>query len=154
LRQVCSALAEAHAIGLVHRDIKPSNVLVCERGGSCEVAKVVDFGLVRTLGMTDGSEKLTHEGRLVGTPAYMSPEQASGEELIDSRTDIYSVGAVAYFALTGQPPFLRKTPIQVIAAHIHEKPLPLTAVIPQAPLDLRRLLCAVWKRISDNVSRM
>jgi serine/threonine-protein kinase len=136
LRQVCSALAEAHAIGLVHRDIKPSNVLVCERGGSCDVAKVVDFGLVRTLGMTDGSEKLTHEGRLVGTPAYMSPEQASGEEQLDSRTDIYSLGAVAYFVLTGQSPFVRKTAIQTIAAHLHEKPLPLTTVMPQVPVDL------------------
>jgi serine/threonine-protein kinase len=107
LRQVCGALAEAHAIGLVHRDIKPGNVLACQRGGRHDVAKLLDFGLVQTHTLAGGgaeASRLTQTGAIAGTPAYMSPEQAAGKADLDARSDIYSLGAVAYFLLTGRPP--------------------------------------------------
>jgi serine/threonine-protein kinase len=121
LRQVCAALQEAHAAGLTHRDIKPGNVLVCERGGRHDVAKLVDFGLVLGHGLEHG-HKLTQEGAIAGTPAYMSPEQASGKSDLDGCSDLYSLGAVTYFLLTGQPPFVRSTAMQTLAAHIYEVP--------------------------------
>jgi serine/threonine-protein kinase len=126
LRQVCRALREAHAVGLIHRDIKPSNIIVCERGGVGDVAKLLDFGLVRT--STTGAEEasLTQEGAITGTPAYMSPEQATAKEGVDARSDIYSMGALAYFLLTGRPPFAGRSPVQVLAAHLYEQPAPPT----------------------------
>jgi serine/threonine-protein kinase len=120
LRQVCGALQEAHAIGLIHRDVKPGNILVCERGGRRDVAKLLDFGLVQVHGLEQGESKLTQEGTIAGTPAYMSPEQAAGKADLDGRSDIYSLGAVAYFLLTGHPPFVRATALQTLAAHIYE----------------------------------
>ncbi len=91
LLQVCGALHEAHAACLIHRDIKPSNVIACERGGLHDVAKLLDFGLVRS--HTAGDEaNLTQEGAIAGTPAYMSPEQADGKKALDGRSDIYSLG--------------------------------------------------------------
>src|SRR5215831_5006090 len=111
LRQVCAALQEAHTAGLTHRDIKPGNVLVCERGGHHDVAKLLDFGLVLGHGLKDGC-KLTLEGAIAGTPAYMSPEQAAGKSDLDGCSDIYSLGAVAYFLLTGEPPFVMQTAMQ------------------------------------------
>jgi eukaryotic-like serine/threonine-protein kinase len=118
LRQVCGALGEAHRAGLVHRDVKPSNVLVCVRGGRCDVAKLLDFGLVR-VPQGGGEETLTCDGAVAGTPAYMSPEQARGAS-VDARSDLYSLGAVAYFLLTGKPPFVRHTAAQTMAAHLAE----------------------------------
>ncbi|MFO0841051.1 MAG: serine/threonine-protein kinase [Gemmataceae bacterium] len=123
LRQVCGALSEAHAAGLVHRDIKPANVLVCERGGLRDVAKLLDFGLVRARGSGQGGETLTEEGTIAGTPAYMSPEQARGDAA-DTRSDLYSVGAVAYFLLTGEPPFVRDSAVQTMAAHLSDPVTP------------------------------
>jgi len=120
LRQVCAALQEAHAAGLIHRDIKPGNVLVCRRGGQHDVAKLLDFGLVRGHGLDGDGQKLTQQGAIAGTPAYMSPEQAAGKEAVDARSDLYSLGAVAYFLLTGQPPFVRGTAVQTLAAHLGE----------------------------------
>lgn len=140
LRQVCGALREAHAIGLIHRDIKPGNVMVCERGGKYDTAKLLDFGLVVPLGSNPASDKLTQEGAIAGTPAYMSPEQASGQDEIDSRSDIYSVGALAYFLLTGQPPFVGRSSVQVLAAHLYESPPPLTAHRPEVPRDLETVI--------------
>src|SRR5262249_41007788 len=105
LRQVCVALREAHAVGLIHRDIKPSNVIVGERGGLPDVAKLLDFGLVRSVGLSPSGERVTQTGSVVGTPSYMSPEQASDSPEVDVRSDFYSLGAVAYFLLTGRPPF-------------------------------------------------
>jgi serine/threonine-protein kinase len=103
LRQLCGALEEAHAIGLIHRDIKPSNVMACRRGLAFDVAKLLDFGLVATpeASSDDGDPS---RRAVVGTPAYMSPEQAAGKE-IDARSDIYSLGCLAYFLLTARTPF-------------------------------------------------
>src|SRR5207245_8032070 len=103
LRQVCDALREAHAVGLIHRDIKPSNIISCERGAISDVAKLLDFGLVQDLSLGKDTEKLTMEGMVAGSPPYLSPEQALGKGNLDLRCDIYSLGAVAYFLLTGQP---------------------------------------------------
>jgi serine/threonine protein kinase len=134
LRQLCGALAEAHAAGLVHRDIKPGNVIVAALGGQRDVAKLLDFGLVHDAGSDDG--RLTRTGMVLGTPAYMSPEQAGGEGAIDARGDVYSLGAVAFFALTGRPPFDRATAGQFIAAHLTQ-PAPRADVVnPGVPSDL------------------
>src|SRR5262249_17680496 len=122
LRQVCGALAEAHAVGLIHRDIKPGNVMIGERGGIPDVAKLLDFGLVLPPTEDAKSDKLTQDGMVAGTPAYLSPEQAGGQEVVEARSDIYSVGALAYFLLTGRPPFAGHTGMKLIAAHRYEGP--------------------------------
>jgi serine/threonine-protein kinase len=134
LRQVCAALREAHAMGLVHRDIKPANIITCARGGVFDLAKLLDFGLVRRSGSREAL--LTTPGMLAGTPAYMSPEQASGELALDARSDIYSLGAVAYYLVTGQPPFVRTTSMQVMIAHVKEQPHPARVLEPDVPHDL------------------
>jgi serine/threonine-protein kinase len=136
LRQVCGALQEAHAVGLVHRDVKPSNVMVCERGGLHDVAKLLDFGLVLPQAADPDSEKLTREGVIAGTPAYMSPEQASSRDDLDGRSDIYSVGCLAYCLLTGRPPFADRTAVGMAAAHMYEPPAPLTSRRPDVPEEL------------------
>ena len=135
LRQICGALGEAHAIGLIHRDIKPSNVILCNRGGVHDVAKLLDFGLVRMQSTDAVGVDLTRAGLIFGTPAYMSPEQAAGRNL-DARSDIYSLGALAYFLVTGQPPFVRDSVVQVLAAHINEPVRSLRSRRPDVPQDL------------------
>jgi serine/threonine-protein kinase len=137
LQQACAALREAHAMGLIHRDIKPANMMVCERGGVPDVLKLLDFGLVKAVGLDRREEALTQQGAIAGTPAYMSPEQASGHEHLDGRADVYSLGAVAYFLLTGQPPFHRDNAIQLIVAQIHEPVRPLAERRPDVPADLQ-----------------
>jgi serine/threonine-protein kinase len=141
LRQVCAALHEAHSIGLIHRDIKPSNIMICQLGGLHDVAKLLDFGLVQTHTLADPSDgKLTREGYIVGTPDFMSPEQAQDSELLDARADLYSLGAVAYFLLTGHPPFVRKTAMQVVVAHSHEAVPPLRSENPSVPTELEAVI--------------
>jgi serine/threonine-protein kinase len=125
LRQVCSALAEAHAVGFIHRDIKPSNVILCSRGGLHDVVKLLDFGLVRMQEIEPSGVAFTQAGAIFGTPAYMSPEQAAGQKHVDARSDIYSVGALAYFLLTGRPPFVCDSVIETLAAHINDAPVPV-----------------------------
>src|SRR5262249_17726866 len=136
LRQVCGALHGAHGVGLVHRDIKPGNVLVCERGGVRDVAKLLDFGLVRARGAGHEGETLTVEGTIAGTPAYMSPEQARGLADVDARSDIYSLGAVAYFLLTGRPPFAGRNPLELLHAHLNAAVIPPSELSPAVPADL------------------
>ena len=131
LRQLCGALAEAHASGLVHRDLKPGNILVARLGGVCDVAKLLDFGLVLDETAADAGDRLTRAGVVLGTPAYMAPEQAAGEP-VDARGDVYSLGAVAYYTLTGRPPFQGKSALQVMAAH---RTLPAPS-LDGAPADL------------------
>jgi eukaryotic-like serine/threonine-protein kinase len=140
LRQICGALKEAHGRGLIHRDIKPGNVMICERGGIPDVAKLLDFGLVLPPVSAADGERLTQEGMVTGTPAYLSPEQADGQETVDTRSDIYSLGALAYFLLTGQPPFAGRSGVKMLAAHLYEQPVPLSARNPNVLADLEAVV--------------
>jgi serine/threonine protein kinase len=126
LQQVSGALTEAHGIGLIHRDIKPANIILCERGGLPDVAKVVDFGLVKRIevGATDSTAAATAANTLVGTPLYMAPEALRGDGAIDARSDLYALGAVAYFLLTGTPVFPAATVLEAFAHHLSTTPEP------------------------------
>jgi serine/threonine-protein kinase len=140
LRQVCRGLREAHGIGLIHRDIKPSNVLACERGGVQDVAKLVDFGLVTCAKASKESIRLTQEGVVAGSPMYMSPEQVKGKDALDARSDIYNLGLVAYFLLTGQPPFERESPMEALMAHVYEPVPAFEQLRPGLPADLQEIV--------------
>jgi hypothetical protein len=123
LRQVCGSLSEAHAIGLIHRDVKPANVMLTERGGICDFVKVLDFGLVKALeGERDSS--LTADGFFTGTPLYMSPETIQGSDHVDARTDLYAVGAIGYFLLTGTPVFNGANVMEILQQHVGTAPEP------------------------------
>jgi eukaryotic-like serine/threonine-protein kinase len=121
LLQVCGALREAHGIGLIHRDIKPANVYLCARGGVRDVVKVLDFGLVREF-RSDGSVTGSNLDILVGTPLYLSPEAILSPAQLDSRADIYALGALAYVLLTGAPPFSGRTLVELCGHHLHTRP--------------------------------
>ena len=151
LRQICGALREAHSIGLIHRDIKPSNVIVCQRGGVHDVAKLLDFGLVQDVaGFASGNEKLTMQGAILGSPNYISPEQGGGGRNIDVRTDIYSLGAVAYFLVTGQTPFVRDTAMQLLAAHMKDEVVPPRQLRPEIPQDLEEVILMCLRKNPDD----
>ena len=122
LQQICGSLAEAHRIGLVHRDIKPANVMLCERGGTYDVVKVLDFGLVKDLDSQDGT--MTAAEHLVGTPHFMAPEAVLSAANVSPRGDVYAVGALAYGLVTGQHVFAGKTGVEIIGHHLHSKPIP------------------------------
>jgi hypothetical protein len=139
LRQLCGALHEAHSAGLVHRDIKPSNIIVCERGGQADVAKLLDFGLVALPDAATGSE-LTELNQVLGTPQFMSAEQAAGQPSIDARSDLYSLGVTAHYMLTGRSPFERSTPNLVIAAQLRDVVPSLSVLRHDVPDDLSRAI--------------
>jgi hypothetical protein len=139
LRQVCGALCEAHSIGLVHRDVKPDNVLVCCLGGQHDVAKLFDFGLVRTVEDEGPTSRLTKAGSVLGTPSFMSPEQVMGEA-IDQRSDLFSLGVVAYFLLTGKVPFECNNPLATMYARIKDSVQPPTLYRLDLPRDLERIV--------------
>ncbi|RCS42119.1 serine/threonine protein kinase [Bremerella cremea] len=139
LRQICDALNEAHSQGMIHRDIKPANVFAAKRGGYFDVAKLLDFGLAKPIASTEDSN-LTQEGMITGSPLFMSPEQASGESEPDNRSDIYSVGVLAYFMLTGHAPFEYERPIKVIIAHAHEPVVPPSQLVSTIPEDLEAIV--------------
>ena len=124
LSQVAGALAEAHGIGLVHRDVKPANVFLCERAGIPDFVKVLDFGLVKTAWSMGDDQHLTSEGTITGTPAYMAPEAALGGVPLDARVDLYGLGCVAYWLLTGERVFVGRTPVEVLMHHIKTPPVP------------------------------
>jgi eukaryotic-like serine/threonine-protein kinase len=149
LRQVCQALHEAHAAGLIHRDIKPSNIFAAWRGGMGDVAKLLDFGLV--LGAATAiAPHLSEEGQILGTPLFMSPEQAMGDRALDERSDIYSLGAVAYYLLTGRPPFDTGSGLGVMIAHVHDPVMPPSTFRDGIPEDLERVvLRCLAKKAAD-----
>jgi serine/threonine protein kinase len=124
--QVCGALEEAHRQGMVHRDLKPENIFLTTQGGIADYPKVLDFGLAKVTQreMRPGSLILTQEGMVFGTPEFMSPEQARGQQL-DARSDIYSLGAILYEMLTGKLPFDASAPMDYLALQIRGTPIPL-----------------------------
>jgi eukaryotic-like serine/threonine-protein kinase len=138
LRQACQALAEAHGLNLIHRDIKPANIFAAHRGGLDDVTKLLDFGLAKRC--VDGpSPQVSRHGSITGSPLYMSPEQASGQRA-DHRSDIYALGAVAYFLLTAQAPFLGDNALTVMIAHARDTPPPPSTLQPDLPADLERIV--------------
>ena len=142
LIQACHSLAEAHAAGMVHRDIKPANLFVCRLGLEVDFVKVLDFGLVKTQWpRMHGAEDLTKEGTFTGTPAFMPPEVAVGDERIDGRADIYALGCVAYWLLTGKNVFEAGNAMQMLIDHVRTRPTPVSHRTDQPiPAELERLV--------------
>jgi serine/threonine protein kinase len=123
---VCGSLSEAHGLGLIHRDIKPANIMLCSHGGELDVVKLLDFGLVKELDVKHDSQ-LTQADALTGTPLYLSPEGLRDPDSVDARSDLYALGAVGYFLITGAPVFTAQTLIEVCSHHLH--------TIPQSPSE-------------------
>ena len=145
LREVADALAFAHSQGVVHRDIKPDNVLM-----SGKHALVADFGVAKAISEASGRTNVTTMGVALGTPAYMAPEQAAADPLLDHRVDVYALGVLAYELLVGEPPFVRRTPQQVIAAHLTEQPPSVLQRRPSTPPALDALIArCLAKQPSD-----
>jgi len=149
MRQVCGALAEAHRYGLVHRDLKPANILVAILGGKCDFAKVLDFGLVK-LTATPGAPQLTADYTVSGTPQYMSPEQATATAGVDGRADIYSLGAILHFMLTGRPPFEGANPTELMIAHARDPVVPPSHHRPEIPADLEAVVLRCLAKKPDD----
>jgi eukaryotic-like serine/threonine-protein kinase len=146
LRQVASALVEAHGIGLIHRDIKPENIILCERGGMPDVAKVVDFGLVRDLEPASGA-RLTQANVVQGTPLYLSPEAIRAPDEVDARSDLYGLGAVGYYLVTGTHVFGGATAVEVCSHHLHTRPQsPAERLGGPVPAGLERLILACLEK--------
>ena len=124
IEQVCESLAEAHAAGLVHRDIKPSNIYVCHEGLQYDFVKVLDFGLARDRRPSSVQTTLQVTAHITGTPAYMAPEVIMGVHDVDPRADIYALGCVAYFLLTGELVFEAETAMKTLLKHVEDAPVP------------------------------
>jgi serine/threonine-protein kinase len=149
MQQVCDSLEEAHGQGLIHRDIKPSNIFACKLGVEYDFIKVLDFGLAKNV----KNSRLTQEGTSAGTPAYMAPEIAMGEDNIDQRVDIYGLGCTAYFALTGLPVFSGNTLAALAFAHVQKSPVPPSQRSEiQIPFELEQIILkCLAKKPEDRV---
>ena len=134
LREIADALAYAHLRGVIHRDIKPDNILLDEHSGR---AMVTDFGIARAM---EGGTRLTVTGIAVGTPTYMSPEQAQGDRDVDGRSDLYSLGVIGYQMLTGRVPFTGGNTMALLLKHVSERPRPIAELRPDAPRALREVI--------------
>jgi serine/threonine-protein kinase len=129
--QALQALAHAHKMGVVHRDLKPSNLMITEAGA----VKIMDFGIARVA----GAERLTNQGFMMGTPAYMAPEQVLGHDL-DGRADLYAMGVLFYRVITGKLPFKGDTPYEMAQAHLKDQPIPVDLIRPDVPLWVKYIL--------------
>ncbi len=149
LRQACHSLHEAHRGGLVHRDIKPANVFMCRYGADLDFVKVLDFGIVKQVEVGGKADaQLTQVGAVSGTPAFMAPEMALGEGPLDGRADIYALGCVAYWLLTGQTVFEKPSALGMIVAHTHQEPVPVsdrTQIPVPEPLERVVMQCLAKK---------
>src|SRR5689334_15161026 len=141
LRDVADALAYAHERGVVHRDIKPDNILIDEGSGR---PMVTDFGIARAV--SDGDNRLTATGIAIGTPTYMSPEQAAGDREIDGRSDLYALGVVAYQMLVGRPPFEASSTPAMLVKHLSERPPAVEQRRADVPRDLARVVMTLLEK--------
>jgi serine/threonine-protein kinase len=150
LLQACHSFAEAHARGLVHRDVKPANMYLCRQGLDFDALKVLDFGLVKpTRGGEVDDIKITQQGQLTGTPTYMAPELALGADPVDGRSDLYSLGCVGYWLLTGKTVFSSATLLGQLVAHRSESPEPVSSRAP-VPAELDAVIArCLSKKPSD-----
>jgi serine/threonine protein kinase len=148
--QMLGALEEAHSVGIVHRDLKPENILLTSQGGLTDFPKVLDFGLakMKEVRLRPGSMVLTQEGMVFGTPEFMSPEQARGE-ILDSRSDIYSLSLIFYELVTGSLPFPECKPMEYIAHHIYTEPTPITQKVKELQLP-SKLDAIIGKALEKN----
>jgi serine/threonine protein kinase len=137
-RQILKGLSHAHAAGIVHRDLKPANVMLVKQGGKKNFVKVFDFGIAKIADSAGTDHKLTQQGMIVGTPAYISPEQALGEDT-DNRADLYATGVMLYEMLVGEVPFVGDAAVDVVTAHISAEvpPMPMNQ---RFPVGLRELI--------------
>jgi serine/threonine protein kinase len=151
LQQASGALAEAHALGLIHRDIKPANIVLTERADESDVVKVLDFGLVKSLDRAKDDAAVTNVNAITGTPMYMAPEAITSPDAIDARSDIYALGAVGYYLLTGQHVFDGATIVEVCSKHLLETPMaPSQRLGKPLPTDVEALMLAcLAKRRED-----
>lgn len=149
LGQAASALQEAHGVGLIHRDIKPQNLFLCELGGKPDVVKVVDFGLVKQI-EERGAASLTQQNVLTGTPDYMSPEAIKSPEDVDNRSDLYALGAVAYFLITGERVFEGETIVEVCSHHLHTAPTPPSELVPEIDPALEGIILRCLEKEPDS----
>ncbi|GEM_PF-2101999 len=139
LQQICASLDEAHSKDMIHRDIKPANIMLCERGGMYDRVKVLDFGLVKELNVK--GPELTQLNTLVGTPFYMAPETITTPDRVSPQSDLYALGAVAYYLLTGHKVFEGNSSVEICASHLHDLPETPSDRLGQAiPQDLERLI--------------
>ena len=145
LVQICGALEEAHAAGLVHRDIKPANLMLTERGGQKDIVKVLDFGLVKE---QEATNKLTSSSldAILGTPHFMVPEAILDPESVDSRTDLYALGGTAYFLLTGERVFEGTNLVEICSAHLHQTPVAPSTKRPDIPAALERVVLSFLEK--------
>jgi serine/threonine-protein kinase len=150
LRQVCSALAEAHHAGMIHRDLKPGNIFAAERGGIYDFAKILDFGLVKSTDPESQDVRHTLEGFAVGSPLYAAPEVAQSKGMLDGRTDIYSLGATAYYLLTGRPVFAGDSAIDIMIAHRKERPARPSELRDGIPADLEAVVLRCLAKSPDD----
>jgi serine/threonine-protein kinase len=155
LRQVCAGLAAAHAAGLVHRDVKPENIMLCRRGGEPDVVKILDFGMVKRVD-TEHSRNLTRGLRILGTPMYMAPERLRNPSDVDTRADIYALGAVAFYMLSGKKIFDGGDDLELSSRILNDEPPRVSQVAAQPiPIELDILIQAcLEKRREDRPQRI
>lgn len=151
LQQIASSLAEAHARGLIHRDIKPANIYLCRKGLEYDFVKVLDFGLVKQEEHGPASTRTTCDRVTLGTPAYMAPETIIGDPSADRRVDIYALGCVAYYLLTGELVFKGPSPMSVLMQHVQEQPVPPSERASRPiPADVEALVMACLDKNPNN----